>query len=82
MSADCVRYHGRFKTDKVRYEEIKDTLIRGFIELGLEPAGSFKGNDIEGWQTLFRDKEDYLELYIDNCFNSMINQELSNMNLI
>lgn len=70
MSADCVSYHGRFKTDKVRYEEIKDTLIRGFIELGLEPDKSFKCNDVEGWKTLFRDKEDYLELYIYNCFGN------------
>ena len=70
MSADCVRYHGRFKTDKTRYEEIKDTLIKGFIELGLEPDESFKCNDVEGWKTLFRDKEDYLELYIDNCFGN------------
>ena len=41
MSADCVVYHGRFKTDKDRYEEIKNTLIKGFIELRLEPDKRF-----------------------------------------
>ena len=26
--------------------------------------------DVEGWKTLFEDKEEYLELYIDNCFGN------------
>lgn len=70
MSADCVVYHGRFKTDKDRYEEIKNTLINGFIELRLEPDKRFDKKDVEGWKTLFEDKEEYLELYIDNCFGN------------
>lgn len=70
MSADCVRYHGRFKTDKSRYEEIKDTLIKDFIELKLEPDEGFWSDDVNGWKTLFKETKDYLELYIDNCFGN------------
>jgi len=69
MSADNVSYNARFKTDKSNYEEIKNTLIKDFINLGLEPDEYFE-DDVKGWKTLFEEKKDYLELEIYNCYGN------------
>lgn len=65
MGADLVTYKGRFKDKKGRYEEIRDTLISGFNEIGLEPE-EFE----DDWEELFEIEDDYLELYIDNCYGN------------
>lgn len=67
MSADQVSYYGRFKDPQGRYEEIQEALIEGFEESYLEPED---GLDEDIWEELFETKNDYLELYIDNCYGN------------
>ena len=70
MSAEMVTYKLRIKCEKEKYKEIKDILIQTFIKLELSPDEEFYEDDIEGWETLFEETENYLELYIDNCFGN------------
>ena len=78
-----VSYHGRFKDEKGRYEEIRDILINDLIELGLDVVDSYKvidkngrdqwesvGQDREAWKTLFKNENGYLELYISECYGN------------
>ena len=60
-----VSYHARFKDEKKQYQEIRDELIKGFIKLKLDPD-EYPVN----WENYFEIKEDYMELYIDNCFGN------------
>lgn len=65
MGADTVKYYGRFKDEKSRYGDIRDTLIKGFKKLGLSPD-----EYPLVWENLFEIREGYLELYIGNCYGN------------
>lgn len=64
MSAEMLSFHGRFKDPLREYDEIKDVLIEGFEDIGLEPETD------DEWDDVFELKDGYLEMSVRNCFGN------------